>query len=308
MSDLFDDIPEATQELVKQIIRDNSRPITPVLPDWQFDVLETPAFSAVMFDVYGTMVCSGVGDISLTQESTGDKYFFNALAHSITDADEWVECAHKNHFSPSKAYRDLILTEHRTGRMKGVQHPEVDILKIWERLLNEWGESGLSSAITDQNIASVATHYEFSVNPVWLYKGVSEALKKLKNASVPMGIISNSQFYTPLMLEVFLESDLPSAGFDPNLFVWSYKELVGKPDKKIYEIASDRLAQHHQLKPNEVLYIGNDMLKDIVAAQSVGFIAGLFAGDKQSLRLRENDPACLSHKPDWIFNNWDNSY
>lgn len=307
MSNLSHNIPVGTQESVKQIIRNNSRSIVPDLPDWDFDVSPIPPFSAVVFDVYGTMVCSGVGDISLTQESTGNKYFFDALRHSIGNAEEWIDCAHSKNFSPRKAFRDLILKEHEAGRIKGIEFPEVDILKIWENLLSRWGSDSLFQNLTNHDLAIVATHYEFAVNPVWLYKGVKETLKILHTNSIPMGIVSNSQFYTPLMLEVFLDNDLTSAGFDPRLCVWSYKEFVGKPDKKIYEIAAARLFEHYQIKPNDVLYIGNDMLKDVVASQSVGFKAALFAGDKQSLRLKENDPLCFNKNPDWVFNNWENA-
>jgi len=42
------------------------------------------------------------------------------------------------------------------------------------------------------------------------------------------------------------------------------------------------------------------MLNDIYPAQKVGFQTALFAGDKRSLRLRNDDPRCKNLKPDLV--------
>jgi putative hydrolase of the HAD superfamily len=49
-----------------------------------------------------------------------------------------------------------------------------------------------------------------------------------------------------------------------------------------------------------VLFIGNDMLKDIYASSQVGFKTALFAGDKRSLRLRDDDERTAGLKPDYV--------
>ena len=56
----------------------------------------------------------------------------------------------------------------------------------------------------------------------------------------------------------------------------------------LYHAAVQRLAKM-EIMPDEVLYVGNDMLNDIMPAQHVGFKTALFAGDKRSLRWRAND-------------------
>ncbi|MCL1812348.1 MAG: hypothetical protein FWG29_02365, partial [Treponema sp.] len=48
------------------------------------------------------------------------------------------------------------------------------------------------------------------------------------------------------------------------------------------------------------LYIGNDMKNDITGAAGEGFTTALFAGDRRSLRLREDDPACAGKRPDMV--------
>ena len=58
---------------------------------------------------------------------------------------------------------------------------------------------------------------------------------------------------------------------------------------RLYEIAVERLASRG-IPPCEALYVGNDMLNDIMPAARLGFRTALFAGDARSLRLREGDP------------------
>lgn len=54
---------------------------------------------------------------------------------------------------------------------------------------------------------------------------------------------------------------------------------------------------------NEILFVGNDMLKDIYPAQQLGIRTALFAGDARSLRLRKEDPLLNGVVPDFTINN-----
>jgi putative hydrolase of the HAD superfamily len=53
---------------------------------------------------------------------------------------------------------------------------------------------------------------------------------------------------------------------------------------------------------NEILFVGNDMLKDIYPAKEMGMQTALFAGDSRSLRLRQEDPRLQNLTPDYIVN------
>jgi putative hydrolase of the HAD superfamily len=56
----------------------------------------------------------------------------------------------------------------------------------------------------------------------------------------------------------------------------------------------------HGIGLHECIYVGNDMLNDIYCAKSAGCKTVLFAGDRRSLRLRENDERCLAIRPDAV--------
>jgi putative hydrolase of the HAD superfamily len=121
--------------------------------------------------------------------------------------------------------------------------------------------------------------------------GLRPLLKELFLKKIPMGIISNAQFYTPLIFETLLHAPLAKLGFDSDLIFFSYQYQRAKPSKCLYEAAAQQL-YIKKIEPNHVFFMGNDMLKDILPAHRIGFQTALFAGDARSLRLHRKDPKC----------------
>ena len=50
----------------------------------------------------------------------------------------------------------------------------------------------------------------------------------------------------------------------------------------------------------ETVFVGNDMLNDVMPASRAGFRTALFAGDQRSLRLRTGDARVAEVTPDLI--------
>ena len=137
------------------------------------------------------------------------------------------------------------------------------------------------------------------VNPVYPMPGLTTLLSTCRARRMPMGIISNAQFYTPDLLEWFLKSSLEKSGFNPRLIFLSYRFGYAKPSMVMFKRAADVLSGIG-IPVNEALYVGNDMLNDIRPASAVGFKTALFAGDARSLRPRESDDRCRGLSPDLI--------
>jgi putative hydrolase of the HAD superfamily len=114
-----------------------------------------------------------------------------------------------------------------------------------------------------------------------------------------MGIISNAQFYTPLLFQWFLRKELDDLGFNHELLFFSYRFGYAKPSQLLFTMARERL-EAWGILPGQVLYVGNDILNDILPAQNTGFHTALFAGDARSLRMREDDPHCTHTRPDLV--------
>ena len=121
----------------------------------------------------------------------------------------------------------------------------------------------------------------------------------LASIGLPMGIVSNAQFYTRELFPAFLKRSTDDCGFASELQVYSYEQGFAKPGEGLYQLAAERLAAR-EILPSEALYVGNDMLNDITPAQRVGFRTALFAGDSRSLRLRTDDPRVEGIRPDIV--------
>ncbi|NBC14719.1 MAG: HAD family hydrolase [Gammaproteobacteria bacterium] len=235
---------------------------------------------AVLFDVYGTLVISGCGDIGLTATDDLPKAFAEAWRAAELDPR-----ALPKGFDAATALTDKIRADHAASRAAGVDYPEVDIVAIWRRLLAD-----LRISADDSRLRRLALEYELRTNPVWPMPGLAAVLATLAAQGLVLGLVSNAQFYTPLMLEAFLGRPLAAVGLDPDCCVLSYRQAVAKPSTAIYRPALDALQSRHGIAPEAVLYIGNDIRNDVQPAQALGCRTALFAGDARSLRLREDDP------------------
>lgn len=276
----------------RNLIADNVHPLDPLPTSLKPQLTELKGIRAVLFDVYGTLLISASGDIGPADKSTAKSA---ALEEAICSAGlrlkvESAEAAHALH--------NQIERQSLRRARDGVQFPEIEIREVWKNLLPEICD------LPDRNLPEpllerLALHFELLSNPVWPMPGLRETLASIRQCGVPMGIISNAQFYTPPILEYFLGCSLHEAGFHPDLQVYSYRLREGKPSQRLYTVMAERL-EGLNLKPTECLYVGNDMRNDIWPAAACGYHTALFAGDARSLRLRSDDPECASAKPDAV--------
>jgi len=248
---------------------------------------------AVVFDVYGTLFSSGVGDISLAAEGErGAAIEATLRENGIRLTNTTIEPGLDDRF------RQVVKSHQAERRAEGLTYPEVDIRSVWRDLLAELSAEGWIESPDKPDLETLAVDFETRVNPVQPMPGMEELLAELRDREKILSIISNAQFFTPLLFEAFLDKDPTTLGFCPTCSVWSYAILEAKPSKAIYEQAAAALKSRYRLKPNEILYVGNDVRNDIWPAHAVGFRTALFAGDRLSLRRRENDPDCTGIEAD----------
>ena len=250
-----------------------------------------PGIRAVLFDVYGTLVISGSGDIGITTTATTNKPFREAWA-----AAGFAPALLPPDFDGTAELAALIRADHARSRARGVDNPEVDIVAIWRALL----DSLLGLRATVSQLRRLALEYEFRINPVWPMPGLRALIKTLHRRGLVLGVVSNAQFYTPLMLEAFLGQGMEAVGFDPRCCAWSYRHGVAKPSTAIYVPALAGLHDHHRIHPEQVLYIGNDLRNDIHPAGALDCNTVLYAGDRRSLRLHRDDPQMRAVAPDRV--------
>jgi putative hydrolase of the HAD superfamily len=255
---------------------------------------------AVIFDVYGTMLISASGDIEESEISTSNvRKALEAADISIVSVNH--EVAVLNHMLDS--FKREIHSVHINERSAYNPYPEVNILEIWSRILKEQSNKN-ELKINDELCVKCFTFvFEVLSNNIYPMPGMKDVIRTLKSKGIPLGIISNAQFYTPVILNFFLDNpvdDPDVSPFDPELTILSYQFKRSKPDHYLFELIRSRCKEKYDIPPGQILFVGNDMFRDIYPAFTAGFKTALFAGDKRSLRLRSENPAMNELNPDYV--------
>jgi putative hydrolase of the HAD superfamily len=236
----------------------------------------------ILFDIYGTLFISGSGDISDSRKSLVPDQKLERLVQQ---------------YAIGKPARALVIElhaaiefEHRRLKDAGIDYPEIKIDRIWQQILG---------FVDIEMVRKFAVEYELIVNPVCPMPGLENLLSACRRQNLAMGIISNAQFFTPLLFEWFLDDRIEGLGFDSELVFLSYRVGYAKPSAKLFKMAASAI-EDKGFDTAATLFVGNDMLNDIYPADQLGFQTALFAGDARSLRLREDDSRCQNLSADLI--------
>ena len=252
---------------------------------------------AVIFDIYGTLIISASGDIMQ------DSYDAGMFSRSLSSAGYTIRVPEEDLMKIHPLFEHQVVNGKKQARKNGIPFPELDLVKTWTKALRQAENEGLIASTSTSDIRLFTFLFELNSNQVWPMPDLKESLQYLKQKGYPLGIVSNAQFYTPVMMNHFLYGQLKADefidGFEKDLSVFSYKLLKGKPDPSIYQELVEPLKKRG-LTPENVLYVGNDMLKDMYAASQVGFKTCFFAGDQRAYRLREEHPDASKMRPDYI--------
>lgn len=253
----------------------------------------------VLFDVYGTMFTSASGDVGTAQESSNADKFAEALRRGgfLVRDPAIGETVRREYFAE-------IDRRHAADRSRGIDFPEIDVADLWRmllsKLLEEQAISPQANAHNEGAALRVAAWYEVLSNPVAPMPGIKETIAALRSTGRLLGIVSNAQFYTPLLFPALLGATHIELGFRQDLCVWSYQAGRAKPSTALFTPLLERLERAHGVAPASVVYVGNDMLNDVWTANKSGCKTALFAGDTRSLRLRQNDPRCAELRADVV--------
>ena len=265
-------------------------------------VYKDNSIKAVLFDIYGTLVISGSGDIEEEDYSTHS--IEKALEASGITINEEVDNKDTILNNILALHENTVKNEQAKIQQEGYPYPEIDILEVCSEVLKKSKEHNWIIFNNGKDCRSVIFMFELLSNRISPMPGLRKIITSLDNNNIPLGIISNAQFYTPIILNYYLHNTYEEVEsvkpFDPELTIFSYKYHRGKPDTQLFEIVKPALQTQYSLKPEEVLYVGNDMLKDIYTAQKSGFKTALFASDKRSLKLRDADNRVQGITPDFI--------
>ena len=269
---------------------DQLKELSPIPPEVSPELKYGQDIEAFIFDIYGTLLISASGDIDKAEVSTHHlKSALDAANIEILNGQE------KEVNERLKTILDDFLAEIRdyleVNRAEDALYPEVNILGIWEEVLSKAVERKWIRMKTESDLQYMTFIFELLSNHVYPMPGMKEVVHRLQEAGKVLGIVSNSQFYTPMIMNYFMGNEKLDSEeikpFDPDLTVYSYKLLKAKPDISLFSRILPVLKDKYGLEPGQALFIGNDMYNDIYPAHRAGLKTALFAGDKRSLRWRK---------------------
>jgi putative hydrolase of the HAD superfamily len=275
--------PVLRQQILTEIRR-KSYHLAPIPTDATAEINELAGIRCVAFDVYGTLLVSTAGEIGTAVDSPQESGPFAVVANALGLSREHAPTV-------AETFHERIAAHHERGRKRGISHPEVDICTIWREVM---AHIDVHNPIYPE---FAAITYELAANPVWPMPGAGTLLSSLAEGEIRIALVSNAQFYTPLILEELLGEFRTGLTIKPR--VWSYEIGEAKPSPYPFVSLVSQLSAEG-ISPGETLYVGNDMLNDIVAAQDQGLRAALFAGDARSVRFRTGLPQVEGRVPDAI--------
>lgn len=228
--------------------------------------LDLSRFRAVVFDLYGTLLGGNAGGVH--HDPAADPMLretIRSFGHMPPD-------------SPSLAITLQVEREHSASQEK---LPEVDLRQSWRVVLGTDAEQDLSELVAELQQAWM---------PVSLLDGVAAMLDRLSRMPLHLGVLSNAQ------CDALAHFGCHAGVFSPELTLLSYQFGFAKPSAHLFELLRDRLTEL-SVPPEQVLFVGNDPLRDVRPARRVGFSTALYMGHPDSLRSGVSFP-------DYVIPHW----
>ncbi len=280
---------------------DAQQELQPIPTDIKTHLSAKSNIKCVLFDIYGTLLISSSGDIDKLELSP------SFILESFSQCGIKIISPNQNKVAGEiiEKYKQTIAELKYSAINNNIESPEIDIRDVWEIIIQSLYYRNLIDKPWIDEVKILAIYFETLSNKIYPMPFMKNTILSLREQKIPMGIISNAQFYTPVIMNYFLDNEVDDENenikyFDPDLSIFSYQEKIGKPNIVLYEKALKACQKKYKLQSHEILFVGNDMLKDVYPAQSAGMRTALFAGDTRSLRLRKDDHRTSDINPDYI--------
>jgi putative hydrolase of the HAD superfamily len=218
------------------------------------------AIKGILFDLYGTLI-----DIE-TNESMDEIY--RAIAHYLS-----YQGVYLHRWEVRERYYQIMKQQKEAC---GEEYPEIDVEAIWNEFLMQ---EGIKSSLHRGQQAKVIAHIYRGVsrNRLQLYPDVKRVLNELQ-MKYRLALISDAQscYALPEIQAVGLENYFES-------IVISSRYGFRKPDPRLFQKTLDNM----QLTSSEVIWVGNDMFRDIYGAQALG-IKNIYIDSNQGAKSYKN--------------------
>jgi putative hydrolase of the HAD superfamily len=225
---------------------------------------------AILFDINGTLI-----DINTDE---GNEEIYRGISHILT-----YQGISMHRWAVRDEYYRIMDLQRKTSREK---YPEVDVVEVFREFISR--RFSAPAIVPPDKLkwlpVFLAEAYRgLSRNRLQLYPGVLDVLNDLRTR-YKLAVISDAQsaWCLPEMHAVGIDGY-----FDPIIVSGDFG--YRKPDPRLFTAALTAL----QLAPENVLFVGNDMYRDVYAAQQQGIKTVFFSSNQGSKQAE-------GVKPDYI--------
>ncbi|MDR2693117.1 MAG: hypothetical protein LBB74_02750 [Chitinispirillales bacterium] len=312
------DLAEYARRLHESERRVYPRRLTPLRLGCAVDTLK--GVRAVIVDVYGTMV--NYWRPGFEERDSREALLVEAFSGVVDRFGMGETLAAMNPAEPPAKtlfgfYHGLLALNRQKSAGEGTAQPEVRVEEVWSVIALMLKRNGYDADVhapwrgdPADFARCLAYTYNFLSMGRELYPGAANALKRLKDSNMALGILSDAQFYTPVDLTLMLrdQSDgkVVDYGelFDTDLTFLSCEYGFVKPGEVLYRRLFDALYEY-RITPEQTVVVGNDLMTDIAPAVALGMRTALFCGDDAMVfgRDGQGDGDCVL--PDMVFYEWE---
>jgi len=221
----------------------------------------------ILFDINGTLI-----DIH-TDEGMDEIY--RAVSHFLTYQGIYL---HRGEVR-EQYYRIMEEQVKATGQ----DHPEFDAVALWGEFLElnrnpAWRSRWDRTEVTPRFLAEM--YRGISRHRLELYPDVKSVLEELR-PRFSLAVVSDGQsvWALPEMRAMGIDSY-----FDPIVISSDYG--FRKPDPRLFQTALDGIGA----TPEEVLFVGNDMYRDVFGAREMGMKTVFFASNQGRQNMEGVEP------------------
>jgi hypothetical protein len=265
-----------------------------------------PQVRAVLWNVYGTLLAISSGDLLF--EHPNAFIMEVALEKTIQEFKMWGSMCRKPG-KPSDYLREVyheLLIEQRMVSGGREKYPEVSAELLWEAFVKKLlqkdyrFDAGFYGSLNEFS-RKVAYFFHASLQGTVCYDGAAAALRHLAEAGLLQGLLADGQCFTPVQLQRGLTGQDATANLDewvpPARRILSCDVRGRKPSERLFRQALIVLGEQG-VSPSEILHIGSRLTLDLVPAKRFGMRTGLFAGDRSSLQVTQEQLKGPASRPD----------
>jgi len=227
----------------------------------------------ILFDLYGTLI-----DIHTDEDS---EEIYRAISQFLT----YQGISLDRREIRDQYYR--IMEEQRLAR--GEEYAEFDAVKVWREFIRR--NPGTSALIPGAKLKQLPSfladiYRGISRQRLKLYPEVKTVLDALRTR-FRLGVVSDGQsgWAVPEMRNLGVESY-----FNPIIISSNYG--FRQPDGRLFEIALSRLG----LAPKQVVFVGNDVYRDIFGAVRLGIKTVFFSSNQGTKKIDGVEPDYIIHQ------------